>query len=682
MGFNSRALVESLQTRTLLSTTLLGGTLHVDASDGDDVVIVGLNKRFINILTVFENDEQKHFALAAIRMIDIRLLGGDDKVFIDSALDPLAYPTFIEGGQGNDSITTGAGLDTIRPGEGNDKVYSNGGADSVDGGAGNDSIWAGGGNDFVLGNAGNDRVSGEAGDDIIDTGKGNDFQHGGEGNDVLRDPAGWSEIFGGKGNDSGNVQGGGFVHGDDDNDNFVAIGGATLYGDAGGDTLQGMFIDGGADGDALTGLASDDEIHGGAGDDVIRGYDGADALFGDEGNDAIFGGVGDDTMLGGDGHDNLYGTNGYYDKYKELAGHDDGFGEAGSDWFETDYRWNRTDRRKGEDRPVNSQNPLPGDSSAGLYLSGDFYGGVTVSAGSKLDIRGSNYTLGSGAMLTSNVTHLGTGTLVIAAGSTIPTTIETLSLGDAGWLSSGAWDVDAEKFVPPPMSHSERLKAKIVGLQLPAGWKLGEITTARDDVVWYQVYRENAPKPVNGQLQSIGSWWTGDVNLGSFGGRTFTLRDGIVRVYTGGITPNAIIIDEDGTILEPADPPTPAEPMYSVPTLDGGTANVGESTSHLYDGVPNGVYRFLGVKRGTILVNGAGSTVTEATQFNWTNNILALPPDTRFTIGGSTTSYHFSSSYDDVPTGGPKSLKGILVDGGAIWLPTDGSAPYFSSGNN
>jgi hypothetical protein len=29
---------------------------------------------------------------------------------------------------------------------------------------------------------------------------------------------------------------------------------------------------------------------------------------------------------------------------------------------------------------------------------------------------------------------------------------------------------------------------------------------------------------------------------------------------------------------------------------------------------------------------------------------------------------------------GPR-VRGILVHGGAIWLPTDGTEPYFSSGN-
>ena len=34
-----------------------------------------------------------------------------------------------------------------------------------------------------------------------------------------------------------------------------------------------------------------------------------------------------------------------------------------------------------------------------------------------------------------------------------------------------------------------------------------------------------------------------------------------------------------------------------------------------------------------------------------------------------------------LPPGGPR-LRGILVSGGAIWLPTDGSEPYVSSGKS
>ena len=131
----------------------------------------------------------------------------------------------------------------------------------------------------------------------------------------------------------------------------------------------------------------------------------------------------------------------------------------------------------------------------------------------------------------------------------------------------------------------------------------------------------------------------------------------------------------------PSDSTTPPADtsFYNVPTLDGGTTLVGLSTPHLYDGVENGTYRYLGVKRGTILVSGDASTVTQP---KWTaidSPILALPGNVDVRIAGVDRVFHMASEYDALPAGGPK-VKAIAVDGGAIWLPTDGTEPYFSSG--
>ncbi|GLY17625.1 hypothetical protein LWF15_09385 [Kineosporia rhizophila] len=113
----------------------------------------------------------------------------------------------IEGGNGNDTITTGRaagdqssvqggnGNDTIRLGReylgadggaGNDKIYGQAAADWLDGGAGNDSIWGGAGRDTIEGGAGNDKLYGQGGADWIYGQGGNDKLYGGPGADVLR----------------------------------------------------------------------------------------------------------------------------------------------------------------------------------------------------------------------------------------------------------------------------------------------------------------------------------------------------------------------------------------------------------------------------------------------------------------------------------------------------------------
>jgi hypothetical protein len=135
-----------------------------------------------------------------------------------------------------------------------------------------------------------------------------------------------------------------------------------------------------------------------------------------------------------------------------------------------------------------------------------------------------------------------------------------------------------------------------------------------------------------------------------------------------------------GTTTPSPEPAAEDEVKYTVPTLDGGTAQVAQSTPHLYDGVENGAYRYLGVKRGTILVSGSASTVAQPKWTALDTPILALPGNLDIRIAAVDRVFHMSSHYDAVPPGGPK-VKALAVDGGAIWLPTDGTEPYFSSGS-
>jgi hypothetical protein len=102
-------------------------------------------------------------------------------------------------------------------------------------------------------------------------------------------------------------------------------------------------------------------------------------------------------------------------------------------------------------------------------------------------------------------------------------------------------------------------------------------------------------------------------------------------------------------------------------------------TTITYSGT--GEYRFLGVKRGTILVSGEDSPATQVMQWSLDQSALALPSkDVEYQIAGHAPVYRPKVEFDAVPTGGPKAWKGILLEGGAIWLVTDGSEPYFSSG--
>lgn len=84
------------------------------------------------------------FNIPAGGVIRINALGGNDVVQVSGSV-----PAYVNGGDGNDTITGGLGDDVLR------------------GGAGGDFIQGGTGNDVIEGGTGIDRLSGDAGDDVL-----------------------------------------------------------------------------------------------------------------------------------------------------------------------------------------------------------------------------------------------------------------------------------------------------------------------------------------------------------------------------------------------------------------------------------------------------------------------------------------------------------------------------------
>lgn len=165
----------------------------------------------------------------------------------------------IEGGSGHDLIDGRAGNDVIAGGAGDDHILAGDGDDTVFAGSGNDIVLAGRGNDLVFGGAGDDRLFGEEGDDILHGEDGDDFLSGGTGRDML-------------------------------------------YGGAGDDVLQGDDGD-----DYLDGGYGHDRIDGGAGNDILSDGDGADLVMGGTGDDVVFAAMdgADDVYDGGCDYDTV-----------------------------------------------------------------------------------------------------------------------------------------------------------------------------------------------------------------------------------------------------------------------------------------------------------------------------------------------------------------------------------------
>lgn len=117
-----------------------------------------------------------------------------------------------------------------------------------------------------------------------------------------------------------------------------------------------------------------------------------------------------------------------------------------------------------------------------------------------------------------------------------------------------------------------------------------------------------------------------------------------------------------------------------VPALAGAPVAVPNTKPGLLDGVQDGAFRFLGVKRGTIIIGGAGSEGSDVLTAHLTAPLLPTRATMHLRLAGHDRLFTPAADViDSLPPGGPK-LRGILCEGGAVWLPIDGSETYFSSG--
>ena len=341
---------EVLEERALLSVSslIINGELSVLSDDADSIV-VRTNPVDGVSLQVIENGVQSttlgNVQVADITSINVRggsgantidlsgvaaadftgltsvsVTGGDGDDIITGTTD---FNDTIIAGDGNDTVTVGVGATFVDGGDGHDTITATDGDDTIEGGDGHDVIMAGVGNDSVRAGDGHDTVSGEDGDDTIEAGDGDDLINGNAGLDVIN---------GGFGDD--------MLMGDADDD--------TVFGGAGEDIIGGGDGDdslvGNSQNDVISGEAGDDSISagsgadvatGGDGDDFINGQGGNDTLDGENGNDRALGGGGDDVASGGEGDDTLVG-NGGQDTLLGDNGIDSLVGGAGSDRLEAD----------------------------------------------------------------------------------------------------------------------------------------------------------------------------------------------------------------------------------------------------------------------------------------------------------------------------------------------------------
>ncbi len=278
---------------------------------------------------------------SAGRIIGGIAMGGGNDRLSNSGLIEATGGSAIDMGDGDDVVNLYIGSDvrgSILLGAGNDRITMNSylGGVIVDGGDGNDDITTSDGDDVISGGAGNDYVYAAAGNDTINAGSGDDTILADEGNDVIDGGAGFDTLFLARATGpvyvdfaAGHVSGAGIGF-----DTFTNIeqllfgeGNDTVIGGNGDDTF-----DGAGGNDALTGGAGDDTLFGSAGNDTLNGGSGDDTLDGGIGDDTLSGGSGDDTLLGGLGNDVISGGSGD-DTIEGGAGNDLLTGGSGDDSF-------------------------------------------------------------------------------------------------------------------------------------------------------------------------------------------------------------------------------------------------------------------------------------------------------------------------------------------------------------
>ncbi|MCC7248995.1 MAG: hypothetical protein IT473_10265 [Lysobacter sp.] len=191
---------------------------------GNDNDQVNISQRTDGTLDVEVNGKKFHVALGPNQELGVVTKDGNDVIH---AADNVTVNMDVNGGAGNDSITTGQGNDRIDAGAGDDMVRSGAGRDDVFGNTGNDTIDAGDGHDVVYGGDGDDVLQGGRGRDYLEGGKGNDNLLGGSGNDILSGGLGDDALLGQEGDDRV----------------YTGAGKDTVSNNAGSDTVYGQAAD-------------------------------------------------------------------------------------------------------------------------------------------------------------------------------------------------------------------------------------------------------------------------------------------------------------------------------------------------------------------------------------------------------------------------------------------------------
>lgn len=117
-----------------------------------------------NLVVRLNNQNLGTFPVNGISLITVDGRAGNDNISTGAFIN---IPVELNGGSGNDHLSSGAGNDILHGGPGNDTLEGGYGNDILTGDAGNDVLTGGAGLDMLIGGAGNDRLLGGPDDDIL-----------------------------------------------------------------------------------------------------------------------------------------------------------------------------------------------------------------------------------------------------------------------------------------------------------------------------------------------------------------------------------------------------------------------------------------------------------------------------------------------------------------------------------
>lgn len=169
--------------------------------------------------------------------------------------------TPLYGGDGDDTLTGGAGQNLLRGEAGDDSLVGGGAFDDLHGNMGDDTLMGGGGGDWVVGGQGADSLFGQAGDDAVLGNLGGDTVNGGAGNDVVRGGQGNDMVVGGYGDD--------YLAGDRGDDTISGGPGADTFHSFGEAGLDRILDFNRAEGDQVNLVAGSTFSYGQVGADVV-----------------------------------------------------------------------------------------------------------------------------------------------------------------------------------------------------------------------------------------------------------------------------------------------------------------------------------------------------------------------------------------------------------------------------